>query len=401
MFFRNKLRSILAGILALPLTVFAAGEEQFSTLFDPWGGVAGFGGITFSNFTLNSSAGTVDRLSHCYQVETADAITHLGFRYGARAATPPTFKISLQAKLTTGAGPTGTVLGGGTPAEGTFLPPANTTWDGTWRWVDITDYTPTRGQWVCNVIEYSSGTIDGTNNSSFTSTLGNAHIRGPFPLAYTQTNAGAWTALDELPIYGYKTASRSYGHPIEDFTGSEAYSSDSTPDERGLRCKIPSTATGTYKIIGAWVQFETVPAAGKTINMNLYTGTSTSVEQTVAIDTDYIGAHGGSNREPARFYFTDTNLDTLTAGTVFRLTFEAVDTSTSVEIGSFFTDTNAELSAFPGGIECYTSTRTNAGAWDSDGTTKRPLIFPIVQELAAAASSSGPKGLNNVSGGMQ
>lgn len=393
-------RALLFCFALIPSTVYAAGEEVFSSLLDPWGGIAGFGGITFSNFTLNSSAGTVDRLSHCYQVENAETITHLGFRYGARSATPPTFKISLQAKLTTGAGPTGTVLGGGTPAEGTFLPPADTTWDGTWRWIDITDYTPSRGQWVCNVIEYSSGTIDGTNNSSFTSTLGNAHIRGPFPLAYTQTNAGAWTALDELPIYGYKTASRSYGHPIEDFTSSEAYSSDSTPDERGLRCKIPATATGTYKILGAWVQFETVPAAGKTINMNLYTGTGTSAEQTVAIDTDYIGANGGSNREPARFLFTDATLDTITAGTVFRITFEAVDTSTNIEIGSFFTDGNAEMSAFPGGLECYTSTRTNAGAWDSDTTNKRPLIFPIVQELAGAATG-GLKNANTVSGGAQ
>jgi hypothetical protein len=163
----KKFLLILLALLLFPCASFA--EDIDDTMCQPFDIANGGGSVSFTNFTINSSAGTADIVVWCFQADTTDAITDLGFRYGARTGTPPTYRISLQGASTSGIGPDGTVLGGGSPASQTFTPPADTSINGLWQWKTLANsYTPTRGQFLCSVIEYSSGTIDGSNNSSFT-----------------------------------------------------------------------------------------------------------------------------------------------------------------------------------------------------------------------------------------
>lgn len=361
------------------------------------------GGISFTNFVINtnSAGATIDRVATCFQSETSSAITHLGFRYGARTGTPVQHKISLQAASATAVGPDGTDLGGGTPATANFTPPADATWDGTWQWIDITDYTPTRGQYLCIVIAPVGEPTAGTHQSSFTTVLGGTGARRVFPYSATQTNAAAYAvgAGEYLPIYGYKTASRSYGNPMEAISSGDVWSSDSTPDERCLRFTLPSTMTGTYEVAGFTASLDTVPASAKSIDFNMYLGTNTTADQTGNLDTDKWFGNGGSARS-VKFMFSDATLDTITAGTVVRLCIAPQSTGTSFGFTYFTADSNAELSAFAGGIEWYFSSRTDAGSWDSDNTLKRPVIVPIIQTITAAAAG-GLKNQNQTSGGAQ
>src|SRR3990167_2686468 len=111
-------------------------DARFARFLDPFPLTSAAGGsISANNQGLTSSG---HKLGQCFYPQLIDTITHLGFRYGLRTGTPPTYRVSLQA-LGGAAKPTGTVLGGGSPASATFTPPADTTWDTTWQWVALTN----------------------------------------------------------------------------------------------------------------------------------------------------------------------------------------------------------------------------------------------------------------------
>src|SRR5688572_26797065 len=172
---------------------------------------------TATNVSLDASN---DGVGWVFQANSADAITHLGFRYGARTGTPPTYRISLQSPTAAGGLPDGTVLGGGSPASGTFTPPADATWDGTWQWVALTNsYTPSRGQLLVSAIEHSSGTVDGSNFSSFTRQVTGFRMDDGFPYSCILT-AGTW-AKSTMPCFGYRTANGRYG-----YIGQSAYATN-------------------------------------------------------------------------------------------------------------------------------------------------------------------------------
>src|SRR5690349_18160435 len=90
---------------------------------------------SFYNQVIDSGGASIDRIAHVLQLP-ADTWTHVGFRYGARTGTPVQHKTGLQTPDASG-NPDGTYLGGGSPASGTFTPPADATWDGTWQWVAL------------------------------------------------------------------------------------------------------------------------------------------------------------------------------------------------------------------------------------------------------------------------
>jgi len=150
-----------------------------------------------------------------FQAETADAITHIGFRYSLRTGTPPTYRVSLQGVSGATGFNDGTVKGGGTPASKTFTPHASTAWDGTVQWIALdTSYTPTRGEGLCAVIEYSSGTINGSNNSTFSYQIANGPFGDNSSFPYSAINTGGtWARAIRNVIFGIGTAASRYGYP--------------------------------------------------------------------------------------------------------------------------------------------------------------------------------------------
>lgn len=338
----------------------------------------GGGGSTMTTLTLDQST---DAVEHIFQARDAVAITKGAFRYGVRTGTPPTLKLSLQGvDLTTG-NPDGTIKGGGSPVSVTFTPPADATWNGTWR--DLTfdnPYTPTKGEYLALVVGYDSGTIDGSNNSSVTTVCNIDGNKSLFPYAIAN-NGGVRTKSAGFPIFGYSSASKVYGHPMV-AVDQTLYNSGSTPDERALRFMLPSTWGQTHAVVG--VRFQVLMSTTD-LRLNLYDGTT--VIQDNDVDPQVVSSVA-STIHWIDFYFNEATLAALNHGSVYRLGFQPQN-AVNMGILAFQVASANDLQAYPGGTEWFMSTRTNAGAWTDDPLT-RPVAELIIADWAvAAAGASG------------
>lgn len=331
--------------------------------FDNWA----YAQLSFTNGVVDASN---EGIFGAHYTATAVAITHVGFRYGARTGTPPTFRVSLQS-LDANGNPDGTVLGGGSPASATFTPPADATWDGTWQKVALTNsYTPTRGQIVALVIEYSSGTIDASNNSSFAYACSNGAISKAFPVGGNNVS-GTWSNKNSrVPVISYYTAAGCYGFPMKSFSSTN-YTSTTTPDEYALGFTLPAGWGDTFKLRG--IGFWTRGGTASSCEVILYDGTTAL--QTVTVDRDHVGATVGT----ADFFFAAA--ETLTYGQTYRVAMRPLDaTGNSCIINTINCETATEASAFDGGPAFFLSSRTDQGAW-TDDLTRRPFIELILDDI--------------------
>lgn len=321
------------------------------------------------------------RVAYVFQADADDTVTHLGFRYGARAATPPTYRISLQSLDTSGQ-PDGTVLGGGSPASATFTPPASTAWDGTWQWVALANsIAVTRGTFYAIVIDYSSGTVDGTNNSSFTLAMtGNNFPMHPYGATY---NGSAWTKTAN-PNYGYKSASRTYGFPGKTMSNLILNSGD-TPDEWGLKFTLPAGYGDTYKVIGVFGQFR-FATTGLSFDIKLYNNADT-VLQDITIDGDFQASAGGGL---SSFWFNESALTALSYGDTYRITIIPASASDNYYAYYIEADSSVEAEAFPfgNGNMLQWTERTNAGAW-TDRPERRPIFGMVLADITEPTGGGG------------
>ena len=326
---------------------------------------------TLTNLTLDA---TNDAVGGVFMASDAVTITQVGFRYGTRTGIPPTYRISLQSvSLTTGV-QSGTILGGGTPASATFTPPADTTWDGTWQWVTLTNaYTTTRGEIFAIYIDYSSGTVDASNSSSFSREMNVFNSNMPYAL---QTVAGSSSKRAFLPIFAYRTASVTFGIPIENISVSPTYHSGSTNNEFALAFVLPAGWGATFKVLGLRLLTFRRWASGSSASLTLYDGT-TALQGPISIDGDQTG---GATTGFGEFYFDDATLDTLTYGTTYRLGLAAGSATSDMNFTSIGMDSAQDAAAFAGGPQFWLSYRSGAGAW-TDDLTARPLAEPIFDDF--------------------
>lgn len=172
--------------------------------------------VSITTRVLDSSGASVDRVATILQVGNAFLIEEVGFYYGVRTGTPPEYKVSLQGVDGSG-NPDGTIKNGGA-AVVTFTPPADTSINNTWQRKTIAGHTTSPGEWIAIVIEYSSGTINASNNSSFGEGLtGIGNYTTPYNLR--QLNGGSWTKVDTIPTMAIFGGSLSipygFGFPVQ------------------------------------------------------------------------------------------------------------------------------------------------------------------------------------------
>ncbi len=336
---------------------------------------------SFNTFVLDATTDAMEFIAQ--HTGPADTITHIGFRVGIRTGTPPSYKISFQG--VTGAGiPDGTILGAGSPASHVFTPPADTSWDGTFQWIQLDNSIAlTRGQLLSVVIKYDSGSVDGSNNITVTRGFVNMDPRGGFPY-YITNNAGTRGRGADWPIVAWKSSTAAYGFPIQSFTQTQ-YSSNSTPDEYAMTFVMPTGSCTSFQLAGVRMVFGLWGAAGKTGKVILYDGTT--VLQTITVDTDQFVVAGATADRTLAVYWQESTLSTLTPGTTYRIALQAQETTSNWALTTLDVTANADLAAYPFGINSYLSTRTDAGAWDDTATTKWPMMEPILAGLTADTSS--------------
>lgn len=334
------------------------------------------GGWTFANFALNQST---DQHEIIFQAHDAITLARLGVRYGARTGTPPTYKISLQGVNASGH-PDGTIKGGGSPASKTFTPPADTTWNGLFKWFTLDNsYVTTRGEWLSLVVAYDSGTVDASNNSSFTYNLGVSGATPAMPYAISN-DAGVRTFRNSgYAIFGYGTGSEAYGQPLE---AEVNISSVTNPTEYANVFTVPTWST-TYQCVG--LRWLGNPPAGSTFTALLYDGGaagSTTVLQSISVDGDYTA---NLNRQQITL-FDEATLSTLNFGSAYRLSVRP-DGATAMSFRGFDVSANGDFNAWPLGVGCYSSTRAG-GNW-TDTLTRRFLFEPILMDITASGGSGG------------
>lgn len=317
-------------------------------------------------------------LGWVFQPFNADSITHIGFRYGARTGTPPVYSVALESADGTGL-PDGTDIGGGTPTLKTFTPPASAAWDGLWQWVALTNsYTPTRGQILAAIIRYSSGTIDGSNNSSFTRNLGNHGLLNAFP--YNVTNSGGtWSKVAQGPTFGWRTASGRYG-----WIGQAAYSTATanTAGHRALmKFRLPSGEATSYKLVGISGQVKAGGASGS--YKLILTDSSGTILQETTFDAD-IDANVAAMAARVLF-FDDSPLQDLTYGTDYYVGLQVI--SGTVSVGGITLAEAADRESYPNGLNRCLGTAT--GGAITDNTLVMPVIELIVDEVTPASGGGG------------
>ncbi len=331
------------------------------------------GGPSFNAFALNQ---TTDKLEVVFQAPAAIAITRLGFNYGARTGTPPTYKISLQGVDASG-NPDGTIKGGGSPASTTFTPPASSAWNTTWRWHTLDNaFTCARGDMLAWVIEYSSGTVDGSNNSSFNFRF-NSTVTQNFPYII-QNDAGVRSRANIQPFFGYGLAGTAYGLPAQT-TGGGNVNSGSSPNEYGVNIVWPTWLTGAT-LMG--VRLMLTATAATTLKAQLYSGglvTDTTPIQDVTFDMDAVST---VSKGYVDVYFDEATLTTLVGGASYSVSI-APQSGTNISIDTFAAADALDWAPWPGGTDWTLATRAG-GNWTFDAT-KRMGIGLIID----APSSGG------------
>jgi len=157
--------------------------------------------------------------------------------------------------------------------------------------------------------------------------------------------------------------------PILTIVTHSTFNTGSTPDEIALRFKVPVS----MRIVGAWVRADDEGDA----DIILYDVAdnilaSTSIDPNVRAQTG-IGVS---------FVYFDTPI-TLLANTEYRLS--VLPTSaTNLIIYSFTLNSAALMAAVNGGVELYSSVRTDAGAW-TDDTAIRPIMGLVIDGIDVAA----------------
>lgn len=329
--------------------------------------------ISVTNFSLD---GPTDQAEWVFQADEAMTITRLGFRYGARTLTPPTYTISLQGVDGSG-NPDGTIKGGGSPASKSFTPPADTTWDATWRWLTLDNsYTCTRGEFLSIVI--TNAAADASNFSSVTTTasIGYSLTTTSTPYAIAN-NAGVRTRSSSTACFAYSSATAVYGMPLKAVFAPAVITQSTTPDEYATMFAVPANLGASYQVAGIMIR-ALLPAA-KTMKVQLYSGTT--VLQTITYDTDITVA--GSERTHL-FMFTETTLVDLQFGQPYRIGFQPQDAAGNYTFYGYTQDSNAEWGAYPLGIDWSSSSRTDAGAW-TDDTATRLICMLLLKEIKKPA----------------
>ncbi len=352
--------------------------------------------VSFTNSTVDSAS---KKVAWIFQASDSAAVTQLLFRYGVRTGTPVAHRVSLQGVATSNAtgNPDGTVL-----AAGAITPPADTSQDGKIQAVPITNdgagnpigsYTLTRGNYYALVVEPCSGPVapcsaaaspDASNNSSFTTVmLGGLFGSGRGGVPYAKSyNGSAWTAATgDMPLFGYRSATSSYGYPVQSVTLAQI----SSGAESAMAFNIPDTLASTYKIVGIrWSG--SGPAGNKSTKILLYAGNS--VLQSLTWDSDVDRSYGtGGTASNFEAFFSDP-LPALNTGVTYRIGFSPQDSSNNVSLATVDLAAPGDRTAFSGGTMFWLSSRSSCGApcdstaaaW-SDSTSSRPVMNLILEDL--------------------
>lgn len=339
---------------------------------------------SINSLGLNASARIV---AANFQTQSANAITHIGFSHVSTTGTSPTYRVSVQGINASGQ-PNGTIKGGGSPASATFNPTSLGYGANSYQWVALTNsYTPTRGEDIAIVVDYSSGTINASNFSTIGYYATTPNSGKPTAIDFTS----AWTFRANKPILAYRTTSETVGYPVAAF-GNQTFTSTA---EYGFKFSLP-TWFSTCQIAGFRVN-ATLPAAS-TFGAKLYSGGNASDTTVLQSVTGLDGDNTGSANRLHEIFFSDTSLATLTGGNTYRI---SIVPGGAVNFTLYYADVTSaadDFAGWPFGNNVSWTTRSG-GNW-TDTATRRPYVALLMADMTAGSGSSSVKTARGMRGGM-
>ena len=239
-----------------------------------------------------------DKCAGTFQAPEDITVTELGVYVNSVTGTPPTYIIQAETIAANGA-PSGTLHTAN--ASGTFTPTA-----AGWNWVTLTSsFALSMGDEFAIVVEYSSGTQDGTNFAQFTTGERTRHgFNMAFPLAWTTTDGGTtWSHVEDVyPNFGFRDASSTFGGVVTNAGNTNI----TNATERGVRFNLNRAPFGRqFQIAGVFAQIRTFPTASE-FYLSLYDSDGTTVLQQKVFDTDLFRSLSTGTRN-VELYFEDTN----------------------------------------------------------------------------------------------
>lgn len=347
-----------------------------------YGGMTKFGfpsgTVTPANVTMT---GTGIGWGAIFESETTDAITHLGFLYGARgSSTPAGYTIGLEGVSVTTGAPDGTYKGGGSPASGTFTPPDDTSWNSTWQWVALTNsYAPAAyGENLALTVRYASGT---NNSETFTTDVDSFVAATTHGMPYaSRLSAGTWTHRARPPIFGYRTASGRFGHIYQ---STYQTNSASTVGHRvAMKFTLPAGSGDTFKLRG-FRAFSRFAAAGKNPLAKIWNASAAEASKT--LDTDIIATTATTLNTRTHIF---TTRPTLSFGTTYYIGYEVADASSGeLRINGIQLASGDDLQAHGLAGNFHLATY-NGSVW-ADDTTVRPLVELLFDDITEPAGGGG------------
>lgn len=359
-------------------------DIKFTPLFNP---------IKQSSGPSSSGASTTfridaanERWAAIFCLEEDVTITQLGYAHDLTTGTPVQHRIGLW-DLTTGGLPNA-VLGGGTPASATFTPPADTTWNDTFRWITLDNaYAATAGFYA--IVVEPVGTPDGSNYIDIHAGHNQLGARSciPYYATHNGTSWGKQSSGAGCPPFGYRSASRTYGIPwVSFFTGT--FSSNTTAgnggDERGIKFRLPA-GMGDTKVIRGFQFIGKIGTAARDFDVTLYEGT-TSRDVLGTIDSDV--CIGDTGFVVFTYYFPSSSLYTASFGTDYILAIKPNATGHDIALYGINVQDAQDVVAFNPHSVLWVS-REDAGAWDETMTTRVPLMWPIYGDMTEQTGGGG------------
>ncbi len=326
------------------------------------------------NTTLNSSGIAV---AYIVQAESAGSLTKVRFRYGTRTGTPPTYVLTVEGLDTSGA-PDATDKGGGSPTAKTFTPPADTSWDNTIQEITLTNaLTVAAGDFLAITIRYSSGTVDGSNNSSVTRAY-SSQLAGDRGFPYNQSlSGGTWTKNNQAANVAWLVGSTWHGMPV--LSAYTTATANTAGHRSAMFITLPSGFGTTFDVAGLHILGKFGAAAGSTRFAIWDSGGTELAGKTV--DADWIRSATGN---AANRLFFDSAV-TLNYGSKYYIGYEVVSGTVYVS-GITGSDAN-DIACYPNGTTRGLATY-NGSSWTESALTY-PLIDLLLSDITVPSGSGG------------
>jgi hypothetical protein len=323
-------------------------------------------------------------------------VTSVSFRQGTVTGNPDSLRVGLQEVDTTTGLANGTWLGGVSNfATLTVTTAANNSF--------VTATLPTsvtliRGQVVAMVLDPTTGGgggngWDANDLLNVSRSIANAthNSRGPYGIDNTTR------ATVQNFVFKINTSTKTYGLPIETITARSVGTGTSPAvNEWGMYFRIPTTVCASYKVEG--VRIGGVPSLADW-RLRLYDTNGTTVLQQVLVDKDEL--HLGT-AYVASFYWDDSTLATLNAGSYYRIAFAPTTATATGAVYSYDLDLAIDRGCFIGDPADMSATeRRDGGAWTETDTRLWVMQALICDVTAPTGSAGGMLVHTGMSGGIR